>query len=120
MDYCEQHPAESDEVNAAAVGVLARACTEAGAKLIHLSTDYVFDGAKDSPYSEQDEPSPLSAYGRSKLAGERLVGGGHAVVRTSVVYGWTPAELAGIPSSSGKGINFALWLLKSLSSGKSA
>lgn len=118
VDYCEQHPAESDEINASAVGVLARACTEAGAKLVHLSTDYVFDGAKDSPYSERDEPSPLSAYGRSKLAGERLVGGGHAVVRTSVVYGWTPAELAGIPSSSGKGINFALWLLKSLSSGK--
>lgn len=118
VDYCELHAAESDAVNAEAVGVLARACADAGAKLVHLSTDYVFDGAKGSPYSEDDEAAPLNAYGRSKLAGEKLVGGGHAVVRTSVVYGWTPAELAGVPSSSGKGVNFALWLLKSLSSGK--
>lgn len=118
VDYCEQHPTESDEVNAAAVGSLARACTEVGAKLVHLSTDYVFDGTKESPYSEDDKPAPLNAYGSSKLAGEKLVGDGHTVVRTSVVYGWTPTELAGIPSSSGKGINFALWLLQSLSSGK--
>lgn len=119
VDYCEQRPAESDAVNAGAVGALAQACTKAGARLVHLSTDYVFDGSKESAYTEDDEPAPLNAYGRSKLAGERLLEGtGHAVVRTSVVYGWTPAELAGIPSSSGKGINFALWLLKSLSSGR--
>lgn len=117
VDYCEQHPAESDAVNASAVGALAGACDEAGAKLVHLSTDYVFDGAKESPYAEDDPAAPLNAYGRSKLAGERLASG-HAVVRTSVVYGWTPAELAGVPSSSGKGANFALWLLKSLSAGR--
>ena len=115
VDYCQDHISESDAVNSAAVGVLARACP---GKLVHVSTDYVFDGAKGSPYSEADGPAPLSAYGRSKLAGERLLGPGDAVVRTSVVYGWAPAENAGERSSSRKGANFALWLLKSLSAGK--
>ena len=116
VDYCEDHRAESDAVNAEAVGVLAGACS--GAKLVHVSTDYVFDGAKGSPYSEGDGAAPLSAYGRSKLAGEKLLGPGDAAVRTSVVYGWAPSELAGARSSSGKGANFALWLLKSLSAGR--
>ena len=116
VDYCEEHGSESDAVNASAVGVLAEACS--GAKLVHISTDYVFDGAKGSPYSEEDGAAPLSAYGRSKLAGEKLLGPGDAAVRTSVVYGWAPAEHAGERSSSRKGANFALWLLKSLSAGK--
>ena len=115
VDYCEEHVSESEAINASAVGVLAGACP---GKLVHISTDYVFDGAKGSPYSEEDGAAPLSAYGRSKLAGEKLLGPGDAAVRTSVVYGWAPAENAGERSSSRKGANFALWLLKSLSAGK--
>lgn len=120
VDYCERHPEEADLVNASAVGVLADACADAGAKLVHISTDYVFDGDK-APYVEYDEPEPLNAYGYSKFVGEgRAVVRGHAVVRTSAVYGWTPAELAWTKPSSGKGANFALRLLKSLSAGKRA
>jgi dTDP-4-dehydrorhamnose reductase len=61
-----------------------------GAQLIHYSTDYVFDGAKPTPYTEDDVPAPLSAYGRSKLGGERAIaaaGARHLIIRTSWVYG---------------------------------
>ena len=115
--YCERHPEEANLVNASAVGVLARACADTGAKLVHLSTGYVFDGAKPS-YVEYDSPAPPNAYGYSKFAGEGLaLVPGHAVVRTSAVYGWMPAEVARAPSG-GQGANFALRLLGSLSAKK--
>ena len=116
--YCERHPQASHAVNSWAVADLTKACVETGAKLIHLSTARVFDGSKKS-YSERDAAAPLGAYGSSKLAGEEVaIAWGQSVVRTSAVYGWAPAELAGERSSSGKGANFALRLLKSLSAGK--
>jgi dTDP-4-dehydrorhamnose reductase len=77
-------------VNAVAVGHLARACRERGALLVHVSSDYVFDGAKREPYREDDCARPLNAYGVSKLAGCLLVaaaGGPHLIVRTSGVFG---------------------------------
>ena len=115
--YCERHPEEANLVNASSVGVLARACSDTGAKLVHVSTSCVFDGAK-APYVEYDSPAPLNAYGYSKFAGEGLALG-HAVVRTSAVYGWMSAEAARAPSSS-RGANFALRLLGSLSAKKRA
>ncbi|MHB1930869.1 MAG: SDR family oxidoreductase, partial [Acidimicrobiales bacterium] len=77
-------------VNALGARHLAEAARRAGAHLVHVSTDYVFDGTKDGPYVEWDEPAPLSVYGRSKLGGEREVDAvcpGSTIVRTSWVVG---------------------------------
>ncbi len=76
--YTAVEKAEDDEamcshINSFAVGVLGKAAHEAGAKMIHISTDYVFDGTGHRPYVETDETNPLSAYGRTKLAGEELL-----------------------------------------------
>jgi dTDP-4-dehydrorhamnose reductase len=72
------------------VGVLAEICNEKDAKLIHFSTDYVFDGEKRAPYTEEDQAIPISLYGESKLTGEKKVlaaENGHLVVRVSWVFG---------------------------------
>jgi dTDP-4-dehydrorhamnose reductase len=90
VDACEGDPERADVHNALAVRWVAEAARRAGAHLVHLSTDYVFAGDKPTPYTEWDEPSPRSVYGRSKLAGEReAVAGapGATVVRTSWVCG---------------------------------
>lgn len=90
VDRCETEPALAERVNAVAPGILARLAGERGARLVHVSTDYVFDGRARRPYREDDPPAPLGVYGRSKLAGERAV---HEalpealVVRTSWVFG---------------------------------
>jgi dTDP-4-dehydrorhamnose reductase len=87
--------AERDEVfaiNAAGAGHLARACARADVPLIHISTDYVFDGRATRPWREDDPVSPLSAYGASKAEGEREVraaGGRHVILRTSWLYSET-------------------------------
>lgn len=90
VDAAEAEPLTAFAVNAAAPHFLARAARDAGALLVHVSTDYVFDGTASRPYREDDLPRPLGAYGASKLAGEHLVaaaGGEHLVVRTSGVLG---------------------------------
>jgi dTDP-4-dehydrorhamnose reductase len=77
-------------INGVAPGILAEEAKRRGTLLVHYSTDYVFDGAKPTPYTEDDLPNPLNAYGRSKLAGERAiqdVGGRHLILRTTWVYG---------------------------------
>lgn len=73
VDGCETNPALADKVNRDGAGVMARAADSAGARLVHISTDYVFDGSSENPYSETDAPCPQSVYGSSKLAGEREV-----------------------------------------------
>ena len=76
--------------NAAGPAVIAAACRRSGATLVHYSTNFVFDGSLDRPYVEADEPAPISAYGESKLAGERMVfsSGAHAlVIRTAALFG---------------------------------
>jgi len=90
VDKAETEPAQADAINALAPGILAEEARRAGALLIHYSTDYVFDGRKPEPYGEDDATAPLSAYGRSKLAGEQAIaaaGGRHLIFRTSWVYG---------------------------------
>lgn len=90
VDLCEQEPSRAFAVNAAGPGFLAAACKERGVRLIHISTDYVFDGTRSEPYTEDDCPAPLSVYARSKLAGEHVVltaDERHCVVRTCSVYG---------------------------------
>lgn len=90
VDRAEGDEARAHAVNAVAPGVLAEEARRAGALLIHYSTDYVFDGELDRPYVETDAANPLSAYGRTKLDGERAIaaaGGRHLILRTSWVYG---------------------------------
>ena len=90
VDRCETHPEEALALNAEAPRVLAEICLTKGARLIHISTDYVFDGAKADPYTEEDEANPISVYGESKREGERrvlAVDGHHLVVRVSWVFG---------------------------------
>jgi len=90
VDECEKERAKSELVNATAPGSIAKAATAVGARMIHISTDYIFSGEKTAPYTEEDEPAPVSWYGETKLAGERAVmhaEGRHAVVRVSWVFG---------------------------------
>ncbi len=89
VDQAESEPELAFAINAQAPGIFAEEAAQLGIPLIHYSTDYVFDGSKDSPYNEDDVPNPLGVYGRSKLAGERAiaaVGGEHLILRTSWVY----------------------------------
>lgn len=89
VDQAESEQDEAHLVNAVAAGALARAAAAVGASILHLSTDYVFDGSKDAPYVESDPVDPLGAYGRSKLEGERLVAEGNqqaVILRTAWVY----------------------------------
>ncbi len=90
VDRCETERDEAFLVNAEAPGLLADICSARGAKLVHISTDYVFDGETRQPYSEEDEPRPISVYGQSKAAGERGVlerDARHIVARVSWVFG---------------------------------
>lgn len=97
VDACEQNVDLAYRINAAGAGNLARASFAVGAKIIHISTDYVFDGEgmRDSdgsirPYVETDRPAPINVYGKSKLAGEEMVrlhNPRHVVVRTAWMYG---------------------------------
>jgi dTDP-4-dehydrorhamnose reductase len=90
VDDCEADPDRAYLVNALACRWLADACRQTGTHLVHVSTDYVFDGTKAEPYHEWDEPNPQSVYGASKLAGEQEVRAhlpGATVVRTSWVFG---------------------------------
>jgi dTDP-4-dehydrorhamnose reductase len=90
VDKAESEPGIAEAVNAIAPGILAEEARLLGAVLVHYSTDYVFDGDKTSPYSEDDLPNPQNVYGRTKLAGEQAVlasGCKHLVLRTSWVYG---------------------------------
>ncbi len=102
VDLAEDHPAHAAAVNDTAVGVLAAAASAAGCRLLHLSTDFVFDGESNRAYLPGDQTHPLSVYGASKLAGERRVlDGAEAgiVLRTAWVY-------------AAAGRNFVLTMLK--------
>ncbi|MBI4401102.1 MAG: dTDP-4-dehydrorhamnose reductase [Nitrospirae bacterium] len=90
VDGAEGEPDKAMAVNAEGTGRVARATAKVGARLVYLSTDYVFDGKKGSPYFETDQPNPINAYGRSKLEGEKRALAhcpNTLVVRTSWLYG---------------------------------
>lgn len=108
VEDCERQPDKAFAVNGIGARNLAIAAAELGAVLIHVSTDYVFDGAKHSPYVETDLPQPLNVYGATKLAGEHFVCGlapRHFIVRTSALYGKSPCRAKG-------GLNFVELMLK--------
>ncbi len=90
VDRAESEPELALAVNATAVGVLARSCARRSLPLLHLSTDYVFDGSGERPWREDDPTGPLGVYGATKLAGEealRAAGGPHLLLRVSWVFG---------------------------------
>lgn len=90
VDGAEAQEQAASAVNGAGSGHVARGAAQAGALTVHVSSDYVFDGRKSSPYVESDPPAPLSAYGRTKLEGEQAVAaarGRHAIVRSSWLFG---------------------------------
>ena len=95
VDRCEREPLRAFEVNAIGARNLAKIAAEHDAKLLHISTDYVFDGSQHTPYVENDLPVPLNVYGNTKLAGEafvRTITPKHFVVRTSALYGTNPCR----------------------------
>jgi dTDP-4-dehydrorhamnose reductase len=108
VELCESDPETALVVNALAPRRLAAASVKHGFRLIHVSTDYVFDGAKGRPYTEADAPRPLNCYGKSKLSGEYFVSAGardYAIVRVSGLYGAAPCRAK-------KGLNFVKTMLK--------
>jgi len=90
VDKAEEKTDLAMAINGTAPGILAEEAKSRGAAMVHYSTDYVFDGSATHPYTEADEPSPINAYGRTKLAGDQAieaVGGAYLILRTSWVYG---------------------------------
>ena len=105
VDRCETERDLAWKINVDGTASVVEGCVRAGAKLVLMSTDYVFDGAKGD-YGEADEPKPINFYGLTKLEAERITASalpGSLIVRTSVLYGWHPTKL-----------NFATWILKAL------
>ena len=110
VDGCEIHQKEAWAVNVGAVKNLVKACQAADIRLVHLSTDYVFDG-ENGPYSEDDPPNPVNFYGKTKLESENVIKQSHIdslIVRTNVLYGFGERVKK----------NFLLWLLEKLSVGE--
>ena len=108
VDKCELEPERAFAVNGIGARNLALVSRDLGAVLMHVSTDYVFDGAKETPYEEQDAPRPLNVYGNTKLAGEYFVRSTtekHFILRTSAIYGKSPCRAKG-------GLNFIELMLK--------
>ena len=118
VDYCESHPDEAKKINGDFVDNLSKISEKINCKLIHLSTDSVFDGNKKTPYIETDIPNPNNIYGITKLIGEKCVlkNSNNLIVRASVLYGLLPENISAINSSSMKPMNFGLWLLNKLNS----
>lgn len=102
VDDAEREPERAERVNARGAALVAQAAQRVGARVIYLSTDFVFDGARGSPYLPTDPPNPLNVYGRSKLEGERAVARATAGSATTVRTAW-------VYSSAGR--NFVLTML---------
>lgn len=108
VERCEYEPEKAFAINGLGARNLSIVSRDVGAVLMHVSTDYVFDGTKESPYEEQDAPRPLNVYGNTKLSGEYFVRSGvdkHFVLRTSAIYGKSPCRAKG-------GLNFIQLMLK--------
>jgi dTDP-4-dehydrorhamnose reductase len=114
VDRAEEDRAAAFALNAEAVGALADICQSMEATLAHFSTDYVFEGRRATPYSEDDTPAPISVYGESKLAGERL-----ALGRCRRAFVFRVCGLFGVARSTGRGgTNFVETMLRLAREGK--
>ncbi|HHQ44662.1 MAG TPA: dTDP-4-dehydrorhamnose reductase [Candidatus Altiarchaeales archaeon] len=105
-DECEDDPEKTFSVNTIGAYNIAKACRKTGSKTVYISTDYVFDGSKKTPYTEEDTVNPLNIYGASKVAGEqvtRILNPRHYIIRCSGLYGLT---------TSRKGHNFPDLMIK--------
>lgn len=113
VDRCEREPLEAMRINAELPGALAKAARRANAHLVHFSTDFVFDGELRRPYREEDPAAPLSAYGESKLRGERAIAAenaSHWIFRIGWLYGGSERNLAATlldPRNAGRTIALA-------------
>lgn len=108
VENCEKDPGQAFAVNGIGARNLAVAAKDVNAAVVHVSTDYVFDGAKGNPYVEGDVANPLNVYGNTKLSGEhfiRSIADKHFVVRVSAIYGKSPCRAKG-------GLNFIELMLK--------
>lgn len=116
VDYCETFPDKAMKINYEFVKSINEFSTKNNCKLVHLSTDSVFDGLKKEPYIEEDIPNPNNQYGKSKLLGEQevLKNSSSLIIRASVLYGWLSKNISNLPSSSMKSENFGMWLIKNL------
>jgi dTDP-4-dehydrorhamnose reductase len=112
VDECERDPEAAREINSDAPGRIAELCDKREVSFVHISTDYVFDGERRHPYSEDHTPNPIQTYGRTKRAGERAVFEANAdslILRLSFVYG--------IHRSSGDLTGFPVWVRDELCAG---
>ncbi len=108
VDLCEENPKEALNINSTAPAFMARMCNYLKIKFVHFSTDYVFDGEKNTPYIEQDKPNPLNVYGQTKYHGENaILVENHAalILRVSALYGVNPCRAK-------NGLNFIQLMLK--------
>jgi len=111
VDYCELHPEEAWLVNVEGTKNVAEACKIFGCKYVFISTDYVFDGKKVTPYTEKDKPNPLNYYAKTKLIAEeviKILTSDYIIARTAVLFG-----VGGLGKEP-----FALWLIKKLRNGE--
>jgi dTDP-4-dehydrorhamnose reductase len=114
VDYCETHQNEALSINAEGTRNVAEAASQNKARLVFISTDFVFDGSKGS-YLEIDKPNPINYYGVTKVEGERIISEtchDYAIVRPSVIYSCVSQDET--VSSSGKPLNFGMWLVQKL------
>jgi len=114
VDKCESEQDLAHKVNAEGAKHVAKICAELGAVLVHISTDYVFDGRKGTPYTEGDIPAPINMYGRTKLEGEGFVRNfcsHYYIVRTSGLYGLNPC-IGKATGDGGDSSNFVDKMLK--------
>lgn len=112
VDLCERNPSKAWSVNAEGTLNVVQACGQIAARMLYVSTDYVFNGMKGQPYEEHDQPDPVNIYGKTKLEGERLVTDSstkNVVARVSVLYGWNRVTTKQ---------NFATWVIDSLRKGR--
>ena len=116
VDYCENHQLEAQQINYNFVNQLSEISNNLSIKLVHLSTDSVFDGTKKISYIESDPPNPINVYGKTKLAREKSVlkYPNNLVIRASILYGLLPKNIESLDTSSKKPMNFAQWLITKL------
>lgn len=112
VDYCELHPEEAWRINVEGTKNIAEACKTNGSKMIFISSDYVYEGSKATPYSEKDKPHPINYYGRTKLIAEKTI----EALDLDYIIGRT-AVLFGISKSYDK-TPFPLWIVEQLKANK--